>query len=62
MMFKSALEVVKGDSTGKLAPKSVVGSAELRILSCIKFGNVSEGRKAEGIRGTVEGKVDGTAE
>jgi hypothetical protein len=62
MVFKSGLEVVKGDSTGKLAPKLVVGSAELGILSGIKLGNVSEGREAEGIRGTVEGKVDGTAE
>lgn len=62
MVFKSGLEVVKGDSTGKLAPKLVVGSAELGILSGIKLGNVSEGREAEGIRGTVEGKVDGTEE
>ena len=58
MVFKSGLEVVKGDSTGKLAPKLVVGSAELGILSGIKLGNVSEGREADGIRGT----VDGTAE
>lgn len=58
MVFKSGLEVVKGDSTGKLVPKLVVGSAELGILSGIKLGNVSEGREADGIWGT----VDGTAE
>lgn len=58
MVFKSGLEVVKGDSTGKLVPKLVVGSAELGILSGIKLGNVSEGSEADGIWGT----VDGTAE
>lgn len=62
MVFKSELEVDMGDSTGKVAPKLVVGSAEIGTLLGIRLGNVSEGREAAGIKGTVEGKVDGTEE
>lgn len=62
MVFKSELEVDTGDSTGKVAPKLVVGSAEIGALLGIRLGNVSEGREAAGIKGTVEGKVDGTEE
>lgn len=62
MVFKSELEVDTGDSTGKVAPELVVGSAEIGTLLGIRLGNVSEGREAAGIKGTVEGKVDGTEE
>jgi hypothetical protein len=62
MVFKSELEVDTGDSTGKVTPKLVVGSAEIGTLLGIRLGNVSEGREAAGIKGTVEGKVDGTEE
>jgi len=62
MVFKSELEVDTGDSTGKVTPKLVVGSAEIVTLLGIRLGNVSEGREAAGIKGTVEGKVDGTEE
>ena len=62
MVFKSELEVDTRDSTGKVAPKLVVGSAEIGTLLGIRLGNVSEGREAAGIKGTVEGKVDGTEE
>jgi hypothetical protein len=62
MVFKSELEVDTGDSTGKVTPKLVVGSAEIGTLLGIRLGNVSEGREAAGIKGTVEGKVDGSEE
>ena len=62
MVFKSELEVDTGDSTGKVAPKLVIGDAELETLLGIRFGNVSEGREVEGIKGADEGKVDGTEE
>lgn len=53
--FNSALEVIKGESDGKLAPGLAVGRAELEVLLASKLGKVSEASEAEGAGGKVDG-------